>query len=936
MHHPLSKSDWRRIGELFDRLVDLPRDERDLSSLDEPATIVGWLEQMLEAADRDDRPLLDRTVQQLAGQLYSIENQAFDSATLRGRRFGPWQTDEEIDRGGMAVVMHGHRADGRFDKHVAIKLLPRGGQAASHERLNDEIRILALLEHPNIARLIDGGVDEQGTPYLVMEYVEGLPITEYCRRHALSIRERVELLSQVVDAVGFAHQQLIVHCDIKPSNVLVNGQGRVKLVDFGIAALLSASAVAGETTLMCSPAYCAPEQLEGRRPAPPQDIYGLGAVLYELLAGERIRDVARATRVLFQPEQARGPIPSPAHFNRAVDRDLAAICIRALDNDPGRRYPSADAFEADLGRWRRGRAVRAREGGMAYRWGKWLKRNALPASLLALLLIALVSGTSLALWQAREALEAQARAEQELERATAMTEFVSGLFEAARPGLPADQVPTTRELLLRGAETAESRFDDQSGQLARMLTVIGELLNSVGLAGEAAEVLERAIEIHESPRDPDRGALAYARLLHGESLHYTDRIDEAIAQFERAVEALRQEDRPGDLARALHAFGFAVSNRPRLDEALQAHSEALAIQRSLGDAHALAVGLSSTARTRQRAGRHELAVETYRESIDLLREQNPVDRYALSVVLSDYGVLLRRMERLEEARAAFIESLEISEAIYSGPHVTVGQRWNNYGSVLASLGQRRVAIEAWERARDIIEALEEQGTQTVLSGVANNLGYVLLETGETERARSQFERSLELLEASVGRNHGYHVSVSFNLGRTLVAQGRVAEADALLSDTLERSVEFYGEDSSRALAVRAHLGGLRWRHDRDPAGLEMLQDAYRRQVEHSGADDPASLRLALELAEARLQGEDFEAARALFEQVLSGSQLRLPAGHLQILRARVGLAESSLGLDRPARARQAVAAIEPRLLDDFDASHPLLARLERIETRVGE
>ncbi|NBB93668.1 MAG: tetratricopeptide repeat protein [Gammaproteobacteria bacterium] len=933
MNEQPSRSDWQRIGELFDRLVDLPPEKRDLAGLDEPPHIVDWVERMLEAADSDDRQLLDHTVQRLAGQLFAAQAEDFDSAVLRGRRFGPWEALDEIGRGGMAVVMHGRRADGRFDKDVAIKVLPAAGTARSRERLVDEIRILALLEHPNIARLIDGGVDEQDTPYLVMEYVEGLPITEYCRRHALALRDRVTLLSQVAEAVGAAHRQLIVHCDIKPSNILVDARGQARLVDFGIAALVSASAVggAGETALMCSPAYCAPEQLEGRRPAPPQDIYGLGAVLFELLAGERIRDAAEATRLLFHPEQARRPIPSPATFNRAVDRDLAAICLRALDNDPGRRYRSADAFGADLERWSQGRAVHARDGGMAYRWGKWFRRNWLPVSLLALVFMALVSGASLALWQAQEARTAQARAEQELERATAMTDFVTGLFEAARPGLPADRVPSTRDLLLRGAETAETRFADQPGQLARMLTVIGELLTSVGLPGEASEVLDRALEVHERRPDADPGAIARARLVYGESLHYTDRLDEALVQLERAVEALRGQGRPAELARALHAFGFAASNRPRLEEALAAHAEALELQRRLDDPAALALGLSATARTRQRAGEHELAAETYRESIELLRQQEPLDRYSLSVVLSDYGVLLRHMDRLEDAQAAFVESLEISEGIYSGPHVTLGQRWNNYGAVLASLGDRRAAIDAWQRAREILEALEEQGNRTVLAGVANNLGFVLLETGQADRAEAQFERSLELLEATVGRNHGFHVSVSLNLGRCLADQARVDEAEAVFRDALARAIDFYGEDDSRTLSIRAHLGGLRWRHGRDPGGLTMLQAAHDRQVEQAGVNDPASLRLALELAEARLLAEEFPAARELFRRVLSGSRPQLPPGHLQVLRARVGLAEALNGLDQPDRAGEVLDAIEPTMLVDFAASHPLRARLARLD-----
>ncbi|MFU8831522.1 MAG: serine/threonine-protein kinase, partial [Wenzhouxiangella sp.] len=234
----LTAEQWNQVGELFDRLVDLPTTERSkLVGENLPAPVRDLLEQMLAAHDSDDPRLLDQTVRAVAGSLFA--RQIASPSDYCGRRFGPWRALEEIGRGGMAVVLKGERADGQFEKEVAIKLLPHAGSSNEQDRLLKEIRIAARMEHTNIARLIDSGITDDQTPYLVMEYVHGVPVTDYCDSRKLDTAARVQLFLQVIEAVLYAHRLLIVHCDIKPANILVSMDGQVKLVDFGIARMIN-------------------------------------------------------------------------------------------------------------------------------------------------------------------------------------------------------------------------------------------------------------------------------------------------------------------------------------------------------------------------------------------------------------------------------------------------------------------------------------------------------------------------------------------------------------------------------------------------------------------------------------------------------------------------------------------------------------------------
>ena len=338
-----------------------------------------------------------------------------------GRRIGPYSIVRELGRGGMGAVYLAERADGQYQHRVALKLIKRGMDTEQVlARFRSERQILASLDHPNIARLLDGGSTDQGLPFFAMEYIEGEPIDTYAGRAGLSVEDRLRLFLQVCGAVAYAHQNLVIHRDIKPLNILVTSEGTPKLLDFGIAKVLHPGGEETSTVTsmrLLTPEYASPEQVEGRHATTVSDVYALGVVLYELLTGRspyRLRsrtpqEVVEAVRTT-DPER-----PSQAGDDEKVRRrlrgDLDTILLTALRKEPGRRYQSVEQFGADVRRHLEGMPVLARPDTFGYRAGKFVRRNRVPVAAGSLVVLALVAGTVATAYQAHQARVAQARAE---------------------------------------------------------------------------------------------------------------------------------------------------------------------------------------------------------------------------------------------------------------------------------------------------------------------------------------------------------------------------------------------------------------------------------------------------------------------------------------------------------------------------------------------
>ena len=537
---------WERVQALFHDALALPESDRqvfldDASAGD--ADLVAEVKALLaeDAAGADGAPLLD------GRDLAHLAHDVLDGSVPVLRKVGPYRVLGVLGQGGMGVVYLAERE--RLGHRVAIKVLRDAALSpVRRERFEREEQTLAALTHPSIARLYSADVLADGTPYFVMEVVDGQPLTDYCTTRAAPLGERLRLFRAVCEAVRYAHQQAIIHRDLKPSNIFVTADGEVKLLDFGIAKpieSLDTPAAPTQTGLhLMTPAYAAPEQFRGEPVGTYSDVYALGVVLYELLAGCPPYDLrglspAQAEARILGPAPERPSAQScdggpPGPIPRRAWADLDVLCLTAMHRDPARRYGTIDALLRDLDRFREGRPLDARPDSLGYRAGKFLRRHRdvlAAAALVVALLVGLVGFYTLRLADARDGALAEA------EKAEQVSGYLLSLFEAGDP-YAADSL-SVRALLEQGVEQAES-LEGQPAVQAQMLDVLGRVYLLLSQYDRAASLLHEAIALR---RDGDPLDLAESLVNLGELYVYTATYDSAEAVTREAL-AIRQRHLP--------------------------------------------------------------------------------------------------------------------------------------------------------------------------------------------------------------------------------------------------------------------------------------------------------------------------------------------------------------------------------------------------------
>ncbi|MCB9867089.1 MAG: serine/threonine protein kinase [Phycisphaerales bacterium] len=793
-----------------------------------------------------------------------------------GRCLGAYRLARLIATGGMGQVFLAARADGQFERQVAVKVIRRALDSTDlRRRFRIEQQVLAGLDHPHIAKLLDGGVTDDGLSYLVMELVEGDPIDAYCTRAGLGLRSRLELFQQVCAAVQYAHQRLVVHRDIKPGNILVTADGVPKLLDFGVAKLVDEDAQTQRTRSQSipffTPEYASPEQIRGETITTACDVYALGVVLYQLLTGQSpyapATDSAHALAraVCEQPPTLPSradvdPQSPPAQWQRRLKGDLDTIVAMALRKEPDRRYASVEQFLEDIQRHLTGRPVIARKDTFTYRARKFVMRNKLgviSAAALGLAIIAVTVGTSISLLRVRQSQQ--------------RTQLINEFLEDTLAQMDVDEAG--RELSLR------SVLDRASARAAKDLAAYPDVLAGVHSMLGRAYLGQRHIP---EARAHLTKALALDRELYGEGAQYAEGLH--------------------DLAILEH---FAGDDR----QALELGERALALQRaSVGD-DALTASMIGDLGVFQRAlGDYAAAEQYYREALALRRRLLPADDQELASGLNNLGVLLRTRGRLAEARTLLEEALAILRRIHGNDNVQVANTLGNLGTLLNAAGELDEAERRLREGLRINRKLLPEGHPRIAI-TANNLARVLEDKGAYAEAERYYREGLAINRALFGADHPRTATMLQNLAIVLAREGHLDEALIDCREALATRRNAYGAEHENVAVSLDGLGRIQLLRGDAVEAERTLQDALAMRRRVLPEDHPHFVRSYEHLAEANRSLGDLTKAREYAEQALQLERRVGGEGSLTLARCTslLGGIETALGESAGGRERLAAA-----------------------------
>lgn len=746
----------------------------------------------------------------------------------RGERVGPYRIEHLLGRGGMGSVYLATRADGSFQKRVALKVLRPGYEGPElAQRFRRERQILAALDHPGIARLLDGGTTEAGRPYLVLEYVEGVRVDRYCHEANPPLAARLDLFRTICAAVQLAHQNLVVHRDLKPSNILVTREGAPKLLDFGISKLLNPEL--GDEALMptvlgaqpMTPDYASPEQLRGEIVTTATDIYSLGLLLYEILTGahpfrrpgetpqQLQRRVAedeptRPSEMLRRSSAPRGSYGDVVDARR-LKGDLDAIVLKALRKEPHARYSSVEQLSEDLLRFLRGQPVSARKGTRAYLFGKWAKRHRIAVASVATALISSLSFGAAMGFQARElarerdrAEAERARAEQERQRADEVQALLVDVFNVSDPQEGASGRLTAREALDRGAEMLRVKLVDEPAVKAELLLSVGTIYRRLGQIERARPLVEESIQLRRMIEPQQSLGLADGLQELGVIYAIADRYDDASRCFEEALKlrAKARGDQDASVLELQEKFGllaFSVGDYPRADVLLR---RTLAARRAtaLPDDRAVLASKANLGQLLNQQGRFHEAAGLHREVSEALARLHPQGHPELRAAWVRSSIAELGLGNADAAETLLRQALEAEQAASEPSQSAIASTLARLGICLAHEGRFAAALEHLQRSLDLRRAqLGDLNRLTLESQVL--VAEVLAKMGRGKEAEELARGALERIDRRRASSWFEIAETQSVLAESLLAQGRTNEAEPLLLASA-KDLERLGSDAA--------------------------------------------------------------------------------------------------------------------------------------------
>ena len=807
---------WHRMQTLFHEAAELPERQRQTFLKDACQDDDGLMADVLAMLEADSRgaSLLDRDVTNLAHRIVGDGT----SPSFASKDFGPYRVVRVLGEGGMGVVYLAERDD--LGSLVAIKILRDAWLSpARRERFLSEQRTLAQMNHPSIARLYDADTLADGTPWFAMEYVDGLPLTEYCRRRQSSIRERLQSFRSVCDAVQHAHQHAIIHRDLKPSNILVKPDGTLRLLDFGIAKQLDGLDHPVNQTLtglrLMTPAYAAPEQVRGGPVGVYTDVYSLGVILYELLAGRLPFDFANltpseagATIAERQPDKPSAAAKGAA--SKTAWADLDVLCLTAMHKDPQRRYPSVEALIRDIDHYLNGEPLEARPDSARYRLRKFVSRN---RRFLAVAALALTVVASLVVFFTVRLAAARNRALAEAARTQRIQSFM----------LPADSLRVVT-LLDRGVEEARI-LDREPAVQAELYYTLGGLYQKLGKLERADALLGTALERRRAIYGRDHPEVAESLVALGLLRISQARLEEAERLVREGFEMSRRSAPANGpaVARATSALGKVLEHRGRYPQAVTMLEQAIRLQSAPGAAAPdLADSLSELANAQFYLGHYAISDALNRRLLATHRQMYGERHPMVADDLINLSAIQYNQGHYPEAEGFARQALDINISWYGKDHPEVA-------SSLTSLGQALGRQNRYDEAEDVLQqslAIQERvygATHNRVALALNELGNVELKRGELDRAEARFRRAVDIYRTVNGDRH-YSVAIALsNLGGVYLERKQYARAEELLREVIARMTEALSADHLNTGVAQLRLGRALLRERRyDEAETHLL------------------------------------------------------------------------------------------------------------------
>lgn len=785
----MDKENWEHAKELFVQILDLPENERqgffDKQTAQNP-TLRALVQTLLDGEDisKDKDNSLSKMIGNEASAVlkddFSEQNFSLTPvlnasqkhskhASLKGAQIADYEIQNIIGEGGMGVVYLAKRKDGQFDQEVAIKIVQSHEVASKTiERFRQERQILASLQHPNIAQLVGGGETNTGLPYIVMEYVNGVNIVEYCIQHALSTDARLDLFKQVMSAVSYAHQNLVIHRDIKPNNVLVTNDGVVKLLDFGIAKLIEEKALPIDNNLtalevkVLTPSNASPEQVKKEKVTTKTDVYGLSTLLYQMLTEQALFDTSTATareveswivdRAPSKPSDSISEQHSTkeANLKSTLSGDLDTIILKGLQKDPERRYSSVEQFSQDIQFYLTSYPILAKPDSNFYKLTKFYKRNSAFTVLGVLFILCLIGFSSAVSYQAIMIAKAKDEAERESANARQISNFLSETFRAADPYYSGDKQVTPQDLIDNARFRINELDTDKLLKLQLMIT-IADVYTSIGSYDSASELLNSAYDFSSTVENLPEALRLQMDTLNVAVILDTSDLEKAREFSEKLLAKLRADYEDFDNS------NFSRSDQNMIIELLIS-------------------ALSTHGTIMDRLGDDDTGLAVSQEALQLA-EANPAISFNEFASLYAYmGHTNRKLLNYEESARWLLKSLDFAKATFGEFNLEIAYSYNQLASTYNYLEEFDEAIEMAEKGLEIRQALYPKGNAEIAASLGN-LANIYYAKGDFASAVSYKRQSVIEIKRALGEEHVYVGATLMGLAGFLVENGEFEEAE---------------------------------------------------------------------------------------------------------------------------------------------------------------